>query len=370
MAQLDKSIHDATDYRGRDYQMTIGLALSFAADDTDAAADALRFQRSCYLHYNIHPKMVALPNVDSSELRNGLAYFLRALKAKASEVAGQSLVIIYYAGHAGMSEDGELYLVANPSSVQRVFFEATFSPLWRHEDEFQRTDVIIVLDSCFPSNAARYFSTVQHRTVEIVAAAAEPDQSNALGNSFRYDKSRPSFTAMLEAGMLRAAGPIARVAGSVSMRDIIAFIRSNSEGDPQYQIKLGSSPISFAAQRSLHPFVRQQLRFLNRGPPPAVYGITRPPPSSNHSTRVRFGVIFTATMDKYDPEDEEHKKTMVWLHFGAPALGVYPENVEKSRTGHVVTFHGEWAIWAVLKGLKGFRFECETFGEDLLSAFP
>ena len=153
--------------------------------------------------------------------------------------------------------------------------------------------------------------------MEIIAAVG-PDP-NALGNNFRYNPQQ-TFIARPDAEISWAVGRLQGRPGSISMRDIIASIRSNPERVPEYKIQLGSLPIYFTVARTSHSSGSSQSsprRQTSSGTQEASLTLSSP---SAQPARVRHAVIFSAVIDECDLENGDHQETVAWLRSAGPSV--------------------------------------------------
>ena len=365
MTQLHQSILNAIDTRERRYERVFAFAIRFEQDDSEAMADSIRFCGICEILGLPRAKEIVLKNYGPVPARDELGALVRQLGRTTEEVKGQSLIIVHYAGHASVKKDGSFYLISHFKSRHEVFFETTFDSLWRHHDIFERTDAMLILDCCFSGIATRFSSSERDRTVEIIAAVGQYQE--AFPGSYRH-QTLQTFTARLDAEVSKAVGKLQGKPGSISMLDIISSMRSNPARVPEYKLKLGCLPIFFTVERSTHslgtsqPIHRRQTSSSTQQSPLTLS------PSSDPAPPVRYGVSFTATVNECDIENGEHREIVAWLRSAGPSVGLELNSVYKSRS-FILFFHGNWTIWAALNGLNDFRFQGETFGENLLNSF-
>jgi hypothetical protein len=153
----------------------------------------------------------------------------------------------HYAGHGGIDSHDRLNFHASQTSAQK-FGLASFEILWSNRDEFDKSDVVMIIDSCYSGAAVRGARTYD-RIVEIIAAV-EADQ-NALGNSKNWRTTRNNtFTSRLATEVCRKVAKDK----SISFSELVGYLRSqsNSERMCLYCLKLdnryqGSKPSRISA---------------------------------------------------------------------------------------------------------------------------
>lgn len=355
-------LENAIDQRGRSYQELFAVSVRFEADETSADNDQQTFFNlvKCInipLASN-HPQSLV---IGTDDVHPGwtVAFFLERLLDVISTCEGRSLLLFHYAGHGGLNANGDVIFYAQNSGVRsfdylRTIERTLVDPSILTEPKLKRTDVVIILDSCYSGNAIRATPSAE-RTVELLAAVSADQR--AFGNpSVSVRIRNRTFTA-------RLAGEVAVRRGRnekfLVLSDVIASLRSQSNAErlPLFETVAGSKAIRLP----LKPRTGNEPEPSR--PPCGALGSSESSGShkpSNQNLRVIFTVHINTT-----PHDNDLQSLVEWVRSLDPFLGLELTGVHLSRST-LLTFSALWHVWGNLKGLPCFSFVGEVFGENLL----
>ena len=276
----------------------------------------------------------------------------------------RSLLIFHYAGHGGLNANGDVIFYAQNSGVRSFYYLRTIERTLVDtsiltELKLNRTDVVIILDSCYSGNAIRATPSAE-RTVELLAAVSADQR--AFGNpSVSVRIRNRTFTA-------RLAGEVAVRSGrdekSLVLSDVIASLRSQSNAErlPLFETVAGSKAIRLP----LKPRTANEPEPSR--PPRGALGSSESSgshkPSSSMNVTPNLRVIFTVHINT-TPDDNDLQSLVEWVRSLDPFLGLKLTGVHLSRST-LLTFSALWRVWGNLKGLPCFSFVGKVFGENLL----
>ena len=363
MKRLHQHIENAMNAKGRKYDLAIATNLMFDNDNTGAAEDLVRFSHILNMLHLPKPQDLILRTGEGENAFFQIVNLLQGLSKHTSAVQGQSLVILYYAGHASYKDDEFSLGSASSADDGQAHFEHAFHSLWATSGLFKRTDVLVVLDCRHADMVTRAVDPTRTRSVEIVSAV--PDRQRAVGS--REIGPRAPFTMRLTYELAKQIGRTEGRGGSIGFRDLVAGIRSGeSRGrDPQYRLKVGCLPLLFPVGRLAHAMGLAGSLPTGSTPMASSMPLILPLQAKQEP---QYSVMFTATVDDCDVNNAEHSEIVSWIRSAGLSVGLKLINIYKSRS-YGLTFIAPWKIWVVLDGLPMFKFVRETTGEDLLPSF-
>ncbi|KAI9782686.1 MAG: hypothetical protein M1839_004673 [Geoglossum umbratile] len=254
-------IEEAVAHRGRYYSGSFAFSIRFEADNTSAFRDIAHFQDMLRLLGHSEAKEFVLKKDDRIPGWTA-GCIIPELDALVSKIEGRTLVIGHYAGH-GAIENGQLVFFASPSAPRSFGLEKSLSQLYQDntgtDPAFEKTDVVLILDSCYSGQAVRGLGPAT-RSVEIIASVAADQQ--ALENAPNLSRvQHRTFTSRLADSVARKIGR--GDSSSVSFAEIVGELRSQSHSQrlPEYHLQVGRVGIRvpILGKTSLPPHLRALL---------------------------------------------------------------------------------------------------------------
>lgn len=318
LANLRSTLQNAVLQRGRYYAEVFSFSVYFEADDTSAFRDTEHFQNVLkMLELPAATELVILAN--DRNPAGTFEKFIYELDIKAQDTDNKYLILGHYAGHAGLSVDGtSLVFYDTLSKRQRMTLKRTFEPLYDvNEGNFENTDVVIILDSCYSAQAARS-SKGLGRSVEIVASVGVDQQ--ALGNASRLARiQNKTFTSRLADEVARRVGR--QDTTSISFSEIVEELGRVSlpQRVPEYNLKVGGVgirlPIPISAKLPPHLRILSQ-RHQRSSSENSIDVLDTKAPST------KFFACFKVHLSSTDPDSSEMMKLVQWVYSLNPNIGL------------------------------------------------
>lgn len=318
LAKLRSTLQNAVSQRGRYYAEVFSFSVYFEADDTSAFRDTEHFQNVLkMLELPAATELVILAN--DRNPAGTFEKFIYELDIKAQDTDNKYLILGHYAGHAGLSVDGtSLVFYDTLSKRQRMTLKRTFEPLYDvNEGNFENTDVVIILDSCYSAQATRS-SKGLGRGVEIVASVGVDQQ--ALGNASRFARiQNKTFTSRLADEVARRVGR--QDTTSISFSEIVEELGRVSlpQRVPEYNLKVGGVgirlPIPISAKLPPHLRILSQ-RHQRTSSENSIDVLDTKAPSS------KFFACFKVHLSSTDPDSPEMMKLVQWVYSLNPNIGL------------------------------------------------
>ncbi|KAI9784781.1 MAG: hypothetical protein M1839_001511 [Geoglossum umbratile] len=360
-------LEEAIAQRGRYYTSHISFSIRFEADDSFASRNTTHFQNILRL-LNLPQARELVIGKDDKMPGWTVLSLVQDLSAKVSKVDGRTLVIGHYAGHGTVNQNGKLIFFASPSAPRPFGLERCLGDLYEEDQctnpDFKKTDVILILDSCYSGEATRGLGRAG-RSVEIVASVGA-DQK-ALGNNSARVQNRTFTSRLADSIALRVGrGDVS----SISFAEIIGDLRSTSQPKrlPEYHLQVGRVGIRV-------PILGQtRLPIHLRAPSTGQIGRRQTPSGSSIGgesaasipATPQLNAVFTVHLDDTDAHSGEVKKLAEWIHSLHPVIGLELTGIYESRST-VILIEAPWHIWAPLNGIQGVALVCEIFGRNMLS---
>ncbi|KAI9861217.1 MAG: hypothetical protein M1813_005390 [Trichoglossum hirsutum] len=227
--------------------------------------------------------------------------------------------------------------------------------------DFEKTDMVLILDSCYSGQATRGFKAAG-RSVEIICSVSANQKALENASDLARVQNR-TFTCRLADAVAQHVSK--GDSSSISFVDIVEELRGKSLPDrlPEYSLHVGRVGIRvpILGQARLPPHLRAYCQIPSRSF--ASDGSFTAVPETPHLT-----AVFSVHLDNISPSSEEIRKLVKWLHALNSSIGLELTGIHRSRST-VLVIVAPWRVWAQLKGLPGLELVCESFGQNLLPRF-
>ena len=336
--------------------------MRFEEDDSDTFRDTIHFQHILkLLGLSAAQELVIAAN--DKQPKQFIHNFLSELETKIQNVDGRCLVLGHYAGHAEMVYGNSLILKESRMRRQSMSFRTTLEVLWDPAElNFNNTDVVMIMDSCFGGQAIRG-TEPPDRSVEILASVSM--NPNTVGGYHPSQLARypdDTFTSGLANEVVRIVGR--SNADSISFSELVGELRRVPHLGrlPEYLLKMGRVGIRVPIPRQaiLVPHHRnpspQRPQIVTQESFTTVPDIPQPHP---------IHAIFKVHLSDTDPDSAETAELVQWIYSLNPKIGLELIGVFLSRSTEIF-LSAPWHVWALLSHRPGFQLMCETLSPDLV----